>query len=62
MAKKALADMTGQELRDYAKKEYSMNLSKTYPKAHMITLIEAEEKKAEETKPKKDENKKSGEN
>ena len=61
MAKKELKDMTGKELMELAKKEYSINLSKTYPKAHMITLIEAAEKKADEKKPKKDENKKPGE-
>ena len=61
MAKKDLNDMTGKELMALAKKEYSLNLSKTYPKAHMITLIEAAQRKADENKPKKDEKKKDGE-
>lgn len=62
MAKKALKDMTKAELILLAKKTYSINLSNDYPKEHMLTLIEAAEKKVEDTKPKKDVNKKNGEN
>ena len=61
MAKKEIKDMTKDELIKLAKKEYSINLQKTYPKEHMITLIEAAEKKAEDAKPKKDDSKKRGE-
>jgi hypothetical protein len=57
---KDLEKMTREELIILAKNDYSLNLSKTYPRKHMITLIEAEIK-SKETDLKKDEKKKKGE-